>query len=176
MKQLNKTRIMVLSAMFLAIAFLLPFLTGQVPQIGAMLCPMHLPVILCGFICGSPWGFLVGLLSPILRSLVLGMPPMFPKAICMAMELAVYGAVSGFLYNRLAKKKSNIYVALIIAMIAGRVVWGLSMVLCMGIVGEPFGWKAFVLGAVTNAVPGIILQIVLIPLLVMGVEQMKIRS
>ena len=167
---------MVLAAMFLAIAFVLPFLTGQVPQIGAMLCPMHLPVILCGFICGSPWGFWVGLLSPILRSLVLGMPPMFPKAICMAMELAVYGAVSGLLYHTLPKKKCNIYIALILAMIAGRVVWGLSMVLCMGIVGEPFGWKAFVFGAVTNAVPGIILQIVLIPLLVMGVEQMKIRS
>ena len=173
MKQTNKTRTMVMAAMFLAIAFVLPFLTGQVPQIGAMLCPMHLPVILCGFLCGAPWGMLVGFLAPLLRSLILGMPPMFPKAICMAVELAVYGVVAGSLYKKLPKKKMNIYVSLIIAMITGRVVWGIAMVFCMGIRGEIFGMEAFIAGAVTNAIPGIIMQILLIPVLVMAMEQVK---
>mgnify|MGYP003291297531 CR=1 FL=1 len=175
MKQ-SKTRIMVLSAMFLAIAFVLPFLTGQVPQIGAMLCPMHLPVILCGFVCGAPWGFLVGFMAPILRSLVLGMPPMFPKAICMAVELAIYGLLSGMLYKVLPKNKKNIYIALILAMIGGRVVWGIAMLLCMGISGGEFGFHAFLAGAITNAIPGIILQMVLIPILVMAVERSKQKN
>lgn len=176
MKQSNKTRLMVLSAMFLAIAFVLPFLTGQVPQIGAMLCPMHLPVILCGFVCGAPWGGLVGFMAPILRSMILGMPPMFPKAICMALELSVYGLLSGILYRVLPKKKGNIYLALILAMIIGRVVWGVAMLVCMGLSGEQFSFELFVAGAITNAIPGIILQIILIPLFVMGVEKIKIRS
>ena len=85
-----------LSSVFLAIAYVLPFLTGQVPQIGSMLCPMHLPVILCGLICGWKYGLIVGLISPLLRSLTLGMPPLFPTAIAMSVELAAYGFISGF--------------------------------------------------------------------------------
>ena len=173
MKQLNKTKVMVLSAMFLAIAFILPFLTGQIQQIGSMLCPMHLPVILCGFLCGAPWGFLVGFLAPVLRSMVLGMPPMFPQAICMAFELATYGLVAGYLYKILPKKKYNIYSALIVAMILGRIVWGMAMYLCVGISGGQFGMEAFLAGALTNAIPGIIIQIILIPVLVMAYEKLK---
>ena len=74
---MNLTR----ASMFLALAYVLPFFTGQVPQIGSMLCPMHIPVLLCGFLCGAPWGLMVGFIAPILRSFVLGMPPMFPTAI-----------------------------------------------------------------------------------------------
>ena len=88
---------MVLAALFLALAYIMPFLTGQIPEVGAMLCPLHIPVLLCGFICGWPWGLAVGFVAPLLRSLILGMPPMFPTAICMAFELAVYGGVAGFL-------------------------------------------------------------------------------
>ena len=88
MKRRVKISKLVLSGLFLALAFVLPFLTGQVPEIGNMLCPMHIPVLLCGFICGWPYGLLIGFLSPLLRSLILGMPPMFPKAVCMALELA----------------------------------------------------------------------------------------
>lgn len=88
-------RKIVYSALFLALAMVLPFLTGQIPEIGAALSPMHIPAILCGFICGWPWGLAVGFISPILRSLIFGMPPMMPKAIGMAFEIATYGAVSG---------------------------------------------------------------------------------
>ena len=164
---------MVLAALFLALAFVLPFLTGQIPEIGAMLCPMHLPVLLCGFVCGWPWGIAVGFIAPLLRSLTLGMPPMFPTAVCMAFELAAYGAFSGLLYKLLPRKKSSIYASLLIAMIVGRLVWGVVMFLCVGLSGGSFTFAAFIAGAVTNAIPGIILQIVLVPLLVMVLEKNK---
>ena len=162
---------MVLSALFLALAYVLPFLTGQVPQIGAMLCPMHIPVLLCGFFCGAPWGLAVGILAPLTRSLILGMPPLFPTALCMAFELAAYGAAAGFLHRRLERKKGNIYLALLAAMALGRVVWGAVMFLCMGLTGGSFTFAAFLAGAVTNAIPGIVLQIVVIPVLVMLLDR-----
>ena len=72
------------SALYLAIALVLPFLTGQIPQIGSMLCPMHIPALLCGFVCGWPWGLAVGFIAPLLRSALFGMPTMFPAAVAMA--------------------------------------------------------------------------------------------
>ena len=170
MKQETNISKMTLSAMFLALAYILPFFAGQIPQIGNMLCPMHIPVILCGFICGGNWGFFVGLFAPLLRSVMLGAPVMFPAAFCMAFELAVYGLTAGILYRKFPKKKVYIYAALILAMIAGRLVWGVMMFLCIGINGGTFGMSAFISGAVTNAVPGIILQLILVPLLVMGLN------
>ena len=97
MKKNNLFR-MILSALFLAVAYVLPFFTGQIPEIGSMLCPMHLPVLLCGFICGWYWGLAVGFIAPLFRSLILGMPVMFPMGICMAFELAAYGAVAGLMH------------------------------------------------------------------------------
>ena len=99
----------------LALALVLPFLTGQIPEVGSMLCPMHLPVLLCGFVCGGPWGLAVGAIAPILRSLLFSRPPMF-SAIPMAFELAAYGAVAGFLYRKMPKTKGSIYATLIAAM------------------------------------------------------------
>lgn len=160
-----------LSALCLALAYVLPFFTGQIPQIGAMLAPMHLPVLLCGFLCGWPWGLAVGALAPLTRSLILGMPKLFPSAVCMCFELAVYGAVAGLLYRLLPRKKGYIYVALLGAMVAGRLVWGAAMWVCMGLTGGSFTLAAFMAGAVTNAIPGIVLQIVLIPVLVMVLER-----
>lgn len=160
-----------LSALCLALAYVLPFFTGQIPQIGAMLAPMHIPVLLCGFLCGWPWGLAVGALAPLTRSLILGMPKLFPSAVCMCFELAVYGAVAGLLYRLLPRKKGYIYVALLGAMVAGRLVWGAAMWVCMGFTGGSFTLAAFMAGAVTNAIPGIVLQIVLIPVLVMVLER-----
>lgn len=157
--------------MFLALAYVMPFLTGQIPQIGSKLCPMHIPVLLCGFFCGAPWGAIVGLIAPILRSVTLGMPPLFPTAFCMMFELAVYGFMAGFLHSSLPKKKGFVYVSLLGAMLAGRLVWGAVMFICMGIKGGPFGLKAFMTGAVINAIPGIIVQIILIPILVILLEK-----
>lgn len=162
------------AAMFLALSFVMPFLTGQIPEIGSMLCPMHIPVLLCGFVCGWPWGLAVGFIAPLLRSLTLGMPVLFPTALCMAFELAAYGAVSGLMHRLLPKKKPCIYCSLVSAMIVGRIVWGIAMLTCMSIDGGAFTFAAFIAGAFTNALPGIIAQLVLIPILVMLLENPKV--
>ena len=171
MSQRNEVKRMTLAAMFLALAFVMPFLTGQIQQIGNMLCPMHIPVLLCGFFCGAPWGLAVGLIAPVLRSFALGMPQMFPTAICMAFELGTYGLIAGMLHKILPKKKVYVYISLLSAMVAGRIVWGIAMFACMGFDASKFGMAAFVAGAVTTAIPGIIVQIVLIPLLVIVLEK-----
>ena len=159
------------SALYMAISLILPFVTGQIPEIGAMLCPMHIPALLCGFMCGWPWGVAVGFISPLLRSVMFGMPAMFPAAIAMAFELAVYGGMAGLLYSRLPRKKWMIYAALLISMIAGRVVWGAVQALLAGLSGNSFTWTLFLTGAVINAIPGIIMQLALIPVLVVTMDK-----
>ena len=162
---------MILAALFLALAYVMPFLTGQIPKLGSMLCPMHIPILLCGFICGWQWGLVIGLIAPLMRSLTLGMPPLFPVAVCMAAELAAYGAFSGLMHRALPKKKPYIYCSLLLAMVVGRLIWGAAMFACMGMNGGSFTLRAFLSGAVINAVPGIIVQIVLVPILVMLLEK-----
>lgn len=173
MKTNKKTLNMVLAALFLAMAYAIPFLTGQIPEIGRMLCPMHIPVLLCGFICGWHWGLAVGAIAPILRSVTLGVPLLFPSAVCMAFELAAYGALAGLLHRVLPRKKLYIYCSLPAAMIGGRLVWGAAMFIAMGLRGEPFGFAAFLAGAVTNALPGILVQLALVPPLVMLLDRRK---
>lgn len=170
---MNSTRLRKLtySALYMAITLILPFVTGQIPEIGAMLCPMHIPALLCGFMCGWPWGVAVGFISPLLRSVMFGMPAMFPAAIAMAFELAVYGGMAGLLYSRLPRKKWMIYAALLISMIAGRVVWGAVQALLAGLSGNSFTWTLFLTGAVINAIPGIIMQLALIPVLVVTMDK-----
>lgn len=167
MKTPLKTLRLVLAAFFLALAYVMPFVTGQIPAVGAMLCPMHLPVLLCGFLCGPIWGASVGIIAPLFRSLTLGMPPLFPTALCMALELAAYGAVAGLMHKLLPRKRPFIYCSLLTAMLVGRLIWGAAMFVCIGLNGAGFTLAAFLAGAFTNAIPGIALQILLIPILVM---------
>jgi len=157
--------------MFLAIALLLPFLIGQIPQIGSMLCPMHIPVLLCGFFCGPMYGLVVGFLAPLLRGMLFGMPQLMPNGVAMCFELATYGMVSGLLYGAFPKKKPYIYISLIAAMITGRIVWGIARVILLGLGNYDFGWAAFVSGAFITAIPGIILHIILIPILVIALKK-----
>ena len=170
MKKTN-TNQLVLAGLFLALALVLPFLTGQIPEIGAMLCPMHIPALLCGFFCGWPWGLAVGAVAPVLRSLLFGMPPMFPMAAAMSFELAAYGLVSGLLHSRLPRRKSSVYAALLAAMVAGRLVWGAVRFVFAGLDPSAFGLAAFWAGAVTTAIPGIVVQLLLVPVLVMSLEK-----
>ena len=159
------------SGLYLAIAMVLPFVTGQIPEIGAMLCPMHIPALLCGFMCGWPWGVAVGFIAPLLRGTLFGMPALFPTAVAMAFELAVYGGMAGYLYAVLPRKKWTVYPALVIAMIAGRLVWGLVRFVLAGLAGSEFSLAMFLAGAVTGAIPGIILQLVLIPALILAMNR-----
>ena len=164
-------RKMTYAALFLAIAMVLPFITGQIPEIGKSLCPMHIPALLCGFLCGWPWGLAVGFIAPLLRSVIFGMPAMFPGAVAMTFELATYGCLSGLLYKLLPRKKTNIYLILVISMVAGRVVWGIVRLILAGLSGNAFTWALFLSGAITTAIPGIILQLVLIPILVIVLDR-----
>ena len=170
-------RRLVLSAMFLAIGLVLPFVTGQIPQVGSMLLPMHIPVLLCGLICGWGCGGLVGFVMPLLRSALFGMPPMFPTAVAMAFELAAYGILAGWFYDR-AKWKCvvSLYRSLIAAMIGGRVVWGGAMVVLLGLGSEGFTWAMFLSGAFLTAIPGIVLQLVVIPGVMVTLGKAKLVS
>ena len=176
MKKHKSLTKLTLAALFLALAYVLPFLTGQIAEIGSMLCPMHIPVLLCGFVCGWPWGLAVGFIVPLLRSLTLGMPPLFPTAICMALELAAYGAAAGIMHRILPRRKPSIYCSLLTAMTVGRLVWGGAMYVLIGLNGGVFTLAAFVAGAFTNALPGIILQLVLIPVIVMLLDNPKVLN
>ncbi len=162
---------MTYSALFLALALVLPFLTGQIPEIGKALSPMHIPVLLCGFLCGWPWGLAVGAIAPLLRSVLFGMPAMVPGAVAMAFELAAYGGISGWLRRTLPKTPAMTYVVLVISMILGRIVWGAARLLLSGLTANSFTWTMFLTGAVTGAIPGIILHLVLIPVLVMAMSR-----
>ena len=158
---------LVTAAMLMGVGIVLPIFTGQIPQIGNMLLPMHLPVLICGLICGWQYGGIIGFLLPLLRY----MPPM-PNGIAMAFELAAYGAIAGFLYNR-SKWQCivSLYRSLLIAMIGGRVVWGAVRVLMLGMGGSSFSWQMFMAGAFLNAIPGIILQLVFIPALMVALNR-----
>ena len=163
--------LLVTAAICLALCMVLPFLTGQIPQIGSALCPMHIPVLLCGFLCGPVYAAVVGAVAPLLRFALFGMPPIFPTGVAMCFELAAYGLISGWLYRRLPRSRTSIYVSLIAAMLAGRLVWGAVRTILSGIGASPFTWAAFLSGAFTAAIPGIIVHIVLIPIIVMALER-----
>ena len=180
MKETKKTvdliHRMVFAAVCLALAMVLPFLTGQVPKFGSMLCPMHIPVLLAGFLCGPWWAAAVGVVAPALRYMLFGMPPLLPVGAAMSAELLAYGLAVGLLYRVLPKKNRSVYTALIGAMLAGRVVWGIVGKLIYSAMGIDFTWQVFFAGAFLNAIPGIIVHIVLIPVLVMALKKANIMD
>ena len=169
-KQNNAIIKLVYAAVCLALAIVLPFLTGQIPAVGQMLSPMHIPVLLCGFICGWGWGLGVGFVAPLLRHVLFSVPRM-PMGAAMAFELATYGLVAGLLYRMLPKKVSSVYISLIVAMILGRIVWGAARFAIAGLQGSSFPMSAFVAGAFVEAIPGIILHIILIPAVVIALRR-----
>jgi len=173
-KESVRIRKMVYAAICLALALVLPFLTGQIPQFGKMLCPMHIPAFLCGFICGPIWGAVVGFIAPLLRYLLFGMPMLIPTALSMAFELAVYGIVVGVLYEKLPKKNIYIYVTMVIAMLLGRIVAGISTYLILFAKGGEYTFATFVSVNFVMAVPGIILHLVVIPVIVMALRKAKL--
>ena len=102
------------------------------------------------------------------------MPPFFPTAVAMAFELAAYGAITGICYKKLPKKPLFLYVDLLTAMIGGRIVWGAAMIICLGIRGGAFTWSAFLSGSVLGAIPGIVLQLILVPIIVAVLQKSKL--
>ncbi|MCM1145791.1 MAG: ECF transporter S component [Blautia sp.] len=172
MKVKETTKKVTLSAMFVAIGLVLPLFTGQIPAVGSMLLPMHIPVFLCGLICGWQCGLIVGFILPLMRSVIFGMPPFFPTAIAMAFELATYGFVAGFLYGHSRWKcVVALYRSILVAMVSGRAVWGIAQIILLGISGGQFTWQMFMAGAFLNAIPGIVLQLVLLPAVMVALNR-----
>ncbi len=130
---------------------------------GPVMLPMHIPVLLCGLICGAPYGAACGVILPLLSSLTTGMPPIFPVAPAMALELCTYGVVTGLLYRHYAK---NIYLSLVAGMLCGRLVSGIANAALLGFSGGEYSLQIFLTGAFVTGLPGIILQLLFIPLLV----------
>lgn len=162
-KELKK---LIYASLFLALGMVLPLLTAQVKEIGDSLLPMHLAVMLCGLVSGAGYGAAVGFIMPFLRSVTFGMPPIYPNAVWMAFELATYGFVIGFLYSKFGKKKLGwLYFSLVSAMLAGRVVWGIVKTLLLMSAGKAFTFETFIVGGFVDALPGIILQLILIPII-----------
>lgn len=166
---------MLLSAMFLALGLILPFVTMHIQLIGNMLLPMHIPVFLCALICGWRYGVVVGLVCPLMRSFLFGMPPIYPSAISMTFELMTYAFVVGFLYARSKWQCTKaLYRCMLIAMVSGRVVWGVIQATLLGISGNAFSFQAFIAGALLNAIPGIIIQLILIPAIMVALDKSKL--
>lgn len=170
------TKKLVLSGLFLALGLLMPFLTAQIPSVGSRLLPMHIPVLLCGFICGWPYSLAVGFISPIFRSMLFGMPPMVPTAVAMSFELATYGCISGYLYKMLPKNGISILISLVASMIAGRIVWGGVSFFLYGLSDASFTLEMFIAGAVLNAIPGIVIQIIVIPIIVIALSRTNLME
>ncbi|MBQ6003542.1 MAG: ECF transporter S component [Clostridia bacterium] len=176
---MSKTKKIVLAALFLAIGLLLPFVTGQIPTIGKMLSPMHIPVILAGFILGPAYGAAIGFICPLLRAVVFPpVPHLFPDAVGMAFELMTYGFVSGAVFRALKKKKGNrllrIYITLIITMLAGRIVWGIVRYIIALLFNLEFPFSVFLSGAFLMAWPGIIVHLILIPAILEALYRSKL--
>ncbi len=170
----NTTYKIVLSGVFLALGYILATFAANTREIGQQFLPMHLPVLICGFICGAPYGAIVGALTPLLKSLSTGVPTLMPNAIVMMFELAAYGAVAGFIYKRFPKKPLYTYIALIVAMLCGRVVWGAATWVAYTF----FTKSTFTLGlvitqTVTSCIPGIVIQLLLVPPIVLALKRVK---
>lgn len=170
----SSIRNLVLAGLFVALGLVLPSLTGRIPALGQRVLPMHIPVLIAGFVCGWPYGLVVGFITPLLASIINGMPPMFPVAISMAFELGTYGLLTGLFYKLLPKKPLYTYLALILAMLGGRVVLGLANVVLLGMNGKPYTFEMFMAGAFINAIFGIIIQIIIIPILINSLQKARL--
>ena len=174
MRSSLSVRKLTLSAMLVAVGLLLPFVTGQIQVIGNMLSPMHLPVFIAGLLCGPVWGLAVGGVLPLLRSALFGMPPLMPTAAAMTFELAAYGLFSGLLRRALPKTLAMLYASLCVSLVLGRIVWAFASLFFYGFVVRSFTWQLFVTNGFVNAIPGIILQLIVIPPIVRAVENARL--
>ena len=177
-------RQMVLAAVMTALAVVLARVFHALGgwQAGSIFLPMHIPVLLCGFLCGWKYGMLCGLLTPMIAMLVSGMPN-GNTLFSMEFELAAYGAAAGAIYAirwPFAKNQESgigavgkIVAALVLAMLIGRAVYGTVNAIILSRGDSPFTWTAFISGAFVNALPGILIQLVLIPTLVMLARRWK---
>lgn len=170
---MTKTKRLIFAGLCVALGVVLPVAFHSVANAGSIFLPMHIPVFLCGLVCGWPFGLACGVLAPLLSSLFTGMPPMayLPSMLC---ELAVYGFASGLLvrFVKTGKLLADLYLSLIGAMLAGRLVFGLlnAVIFRAGSYSLPIWMTA----AFVTALPGIIIQLAVIPALVLALKKTKL--
>lgn len=159
-----------LTSVCAALCVVLPIAFHSIPNAGTIFLPMHIPVLICGMICGWPYGLVCGLMGPLLSSAITGMPPvaMLPA---MMVECGAYGAVSGLVLKvlRTGKTYGDLYIALVVAMIAGRVISGIAKAL---IFSPGLAMSAWVASSFVTALPGIVIQLVFLP----GVVAMLMKA
>ncbi len=181
MMTISKTRLYIgkicTSAVCFALCMVLPMLTGAVPAIGKIIAPMHIPVLICGALCGPIWGGVVGILAPLLRGFMLGAPPLVPTGLSMMAELFGYGLFMGIFTSVLPKKIPYLYVSLVSAMLLGRVLGGVSKILLLAAgVLEKYSFAIFLSGYFTGSIPGIVVQLLLIPPILYALSRAKITG
>lgn len=163
---------LVFTAVCAALCVVLPMAFHAVQNAGMIFLPMHIPVLLCGLMCGWPFGLISGLLGPVLSSLLTGMPPaaMLPS---MMVECAAYGCVTGLMMKVVHTKKSfaDLYISMVTAMIAGRVLAGFAKALIFAPGTLPFAW---VTTSLITGIPGIVIQLILIPLVIFTLTRAKL--
>ena len=166
---LPRTKFITHTALFLALAVLLPIGFHQLGASGRIFLPMHIPPLLAGFLLGPASGMIVGVLAPGLSHLLTGMPPTYAVPL-MSLELPMYGLVAGMAYKRLG---INIYISLILAMIVGRIMFGLGLFGLGLFIDLPYTAAKFFStgGAIVSGLPGIAVQIIAIPILVAALKR-----
>lgn len=169
------TRNIVFTALCIAIGLLLPQVVKIIPIAypGAVLLPMHIPVLVCGFLCGWRFGAIAGVLTPLIASLLTGMPPLFPTAVSMMAELATYGILTGLLYKL---TNGKIFISLVGAMLGGRIVLGIVNSILFSIVDNAYGLALFISGAFVTALPGIIIQLILVPIIIQALKRTSVMA
>lgn len=172
MKAMNPIKRMTLSAVCVALCVVLPIAFHAIPDAGSVFLPMHIPVLICGMICGWPYGLLCGLMGPILSGVLTGMPPMafLPS---MMVECGTYGLVSGLVLKFVRTKSTyaDLYIALIAAMLAGRVVSGIAKAL---IFTPGMAMSAWITASFITALPGIVIQLVFLPTVVFTLMKARV--
>lgn len=173
-KEILSIKKLVLASLFLAFGQILPFFTAQIPQTDLMMLPVYIPVFLCGYICGCSNGLIVGFITPIMRSVLFGLPPMVPYAVAMSFELAIYGFLVGYLCRMLPPIRFSVYITIILAMVAGRFVWGILFILLTGAALCFTTWFTIMCGIFLFTVIGIVVQMVSIPLIIAALRKTKV--
>ena len=172
MRTMHPVKCMTLSAVCIALCVVLPIAFHSIPNAGSVILPMHIPVLICGMICGWPYGLICGLMGPLLSSVLTGMPP---DAILPAMivECGTYGMVSGLMlkYVRTKSTYGDLYIALIVAMLAGRVISGIAKAL---IFSPGMAMSAWITASFVTALPGIVIQLVFLPSVVFTLMKARV--
>jgi hypothetical protein len=168
MKKRFDTTQLVKASLFIAIGIILPQVFHSVKNAGSIFLPMHIPVLLSGFFVHPVLALCVGVITPVLSHLFTGMPSV-PFLYVMIFELGAYGLLTSIMYNKL---KTNIYISLVSGMLIGRVVNILAnFTILHMILNRPFNIRMVATGLFITGIPGIAIQLILIPILVLGVSK-----